>query len=208
MLKQKRGFTILEIILVVGIIGVLLLVIVPRAYRARVTAKYNIVRQAASELANWGMEWSERNLETQDEADTCVLNDYVNTLVGFTGDNSISNWMSVNQNLAGVGECRVGNAINYAVKDIMLPDKIPRNPFNGLNYLNPGNDGSSWSAGQLNLRRYPSAALVLTTQYHYYFVYYGTDSTAQNEWHAGMGNVQNPPLANLRNGVFMGRLMQ
>ena len=64
--KDNRGFTLIEILLVVVIIGLMLAVIVPRAWRANIDAKYGLVRQNCSELATF-----DRDDTMSNEADTC-----------------------------------------------------------------------------------------------------------------------------------------
>ncbi|MDX1775822.1 MAG: type II secretion system protein, partial [Desulfobulbales bacterium] len=83
--NKNRGFSLLEILVVLAIAGILFAVILPRAWRARSDANYSLIRQAAAELGKWGMEWSGRNLESQDQEDTCVINHYVDSLKGYTG---------------------------------------------------------------------------------------------------------------------------
>ena len=77
--SKDSGFTLIEIVLVVVIIGVMLVVIIPRANRARDAAKFNSIRQVSSELALWGMTWAERNLKVQPEDAESELIDYVDT---------------------------------------------------------------------------------------------------------------------------------
>ena len=206
---RPSGFTLIELLMVVVIIGGIMAVIIPRAWRANIEAKYGLVRQAATELGNWGMTWAERNLESQEEADDCVLNDYVATLVGYTGNDTNTNWVRVTNYLTGAGSCRSnsGTGIAYAVAEIMPPEKQLRNPFNGLSYFNPKNDGNTLQSGLLYLGRGRTGSGT-TTVYHYYFVYTGTDSSNPHDWHGGMGSGTPPPLANLRNGIIMARLLQ
>ena len=67
----------IEVLLVIGIVGVMLAVIIPRAFRAREDTRVNMVRQSAAELGRWGVTWAERNLESQAEDDTCRLNNEI-----------------------------------------------------------------------------------------------------------------------------------
>jgi len=207
---RPSGFTLIELLMVVVIIGGIMAVIIPRAWRANIEAKYGLVRQAATELGNWGMTWAERNLESQEEADNCVLNDYVATLVGYTGNDTNTNWVTVTNDLTGSCRSNSGTGIAYAVAEIMPPEKQLRNPFNGLSYFNPKNDGNTLQSGLLYLGRGRTGSGTTTDPYvyHYYFVYTGTSSDSPSEWYDGMGSgTSDPfPLANIRNGIFMARL--
>lgn len=151
-------------------------VVLPVAHRARVDAKYTIVRQSAAELGSWGLEWAKRNLETQEADDSCILYNYVDTLLGYTGEDAEgdvdpasgdSNWAAGGINTLtgndtfGVAECRItgtANHINYTVQDIMSQAKHLKNPFNGLSYFHETNNGKpltpgdpSWTPGDLRL---------------------------------------------------------
>lgn len=199
--KTPNGFTIIELLLVITIVGVILAVIIPRAWRTGIEAKYSLVRQSATELGTWGVTWAERNLDSQGTADTCVLNDYVFSLAGYTGT---GNW-------AGTGAistpaCHGSATLTFKVIDIMPPENQPRNPFNGLSYFHATNSGTSNQAGLLYLG-YATEGTSPNLIYNYYFVYTGTESATASDWHAGMGGGLNPvAIANLRNGVFMASL--
>ncbi|MCK5231742.1 MAG: type II secretion system protein [Desulfobulbaceae bacterium] len=203
--NKQDGFSLIEILLVIAIMGILAMAIIPRAQRAKTDARYSLVRQAALEIGKWGVEWAERNQESQDVADSCTLNDYMETLTGYTGDGSNNNWSGTPKTLIGTSECRnpSGQAVNYSVADIMPNDKQPRNPFNGTGYMSLSNDGSgSVTPGLLYLARDTNG-----THDEYYFVYTGTDSANNQDFHAGMGSVSSMSLAQLRNGIFVIRLM-
>jgi hypothetical protein len=177
------------------------------AWRARSDASYNLIRQAAAELAKWSLEWSERNLEAQDENDTCVMNHYVESLVGYTGGKRTAaipnNWFgTVNTLIPG---CRGGGAINpvnFTVAEIMPQENQPRNPFTGLVYLHAAHDGSRSEPGLL----YLASAEDDDGFNNYYFVFTGSEATSATDWHAGMGDGIPPTFAGLRNGVFVARL--
>lgn len=206
-LHTNRGFTLLEIVLVTGIVAVLLAVIVPQAIRINNSSKYNLVQQAAAEIGKWGLEWGERNLESQGPADTCVLNDYINSLSNvYVGDINNGNWVNVN---TIIGACRTSGPVQYSVAEMVDAARQPRNPFNGQSYFSSGggNDGSTVTAGLLYLASFTENTTAPPT-IHYYFVYTGTDSTNANDWYAGMGSGSPPNIENMRNGVFMARLVE
>ena len=78
--RNNKGFTLIEILLVVVIIGIMLAVIVPRAWRANIDTKYGLVRQNCSELASFGMLWAENQIEGSDPASEAMMNDYLVSL--------------------------------------------------------------------------------------------------------------------------------
>jgi type II secretory pathway pseudopilin PulG len=200
--KRVAGFSLLEILLVLGIAGILFAVILPRAWRARSDVSYNLVRQAAAELGKWGMEWSERNLEAQDEADTCTVNDYLSTLIGYTGGKdggTDNNWLGTTSKPAS--NCRAAN-MTFTVADIMPQDNQPRNPFTGLHYLHRSHDGFKVEPGLLYL-----AMVTDTDGYNnYHFLYTSEEATSDTDWHAGMGEGLPVTFAELKNGVYVARL--
>ncbi len=200
--KSKQGFSLLEILLVMGIVGLLFAVILPRAWRARSDANYTLIRQAAVELGSWGLEWVERNLAAKGEADTCTLDDYVATLVGYTGGKDTdthNNWFGTTSTPAP--GCRVA-AIDFTVADIMPQEKQVRNPFTGLAYLHGGHDGSKAEPGLLYL-----AVLTDGDGYNNYsFVFTGAEAINATDWYGGMGDGLPVSFAGLRNGVFVSRL--
>ncbi len=203
---EDQGFTLLEIILVLGIIIVLMAVIIPQAMRINTSSKYALVEQAAAEIGKWGMEWGTRNLENQGSADTCVLNDYITTLSNnYVGNQNNGNWVNVNNVVA----CRTSSPVQFSVAAMIDPARQPRNPFNGLSYFatNGANGGNTLTAGLLYLARFDNNATVPPT-HEYYFVYTGTDSQALGQWHAGMGVGTPPSINNMKNGIHMARLIQ
>jgi len=198
--NDAKGFTLIEIMLVVVILGAMLAVVVPRALRANIDTKYNLTRQMAAELGKWGLTWAERNLEAQSEDDTCNLDDYVATLLGWTGQGTTDNNWAGTANDPGCYD--TPSDTPNTVEQIMPPENQPRNPFNNASYFISSNDGAvSYAPGQLSLQRVVVAGTPNIN--HYYFLFLGTDSNGAADWHAGMGTAS---LNELRNGVFMARL--
>lgn len=223
--KNEKGFTLIEILLVVTIIGIMLAVIVPRAWRANIDSKYGLVRQNCSELAAFGHEWAEGQLLAQSEQfSTATLDAYFITLTGeetfatqatWIADQTGSNWNKVGWNadaeeVAGRNMTATGQdlAPEASVEDVVPPEKIPRNPFNNVsvfavtNFPTTNVITGAISCGTIAEGTAPD-------QWHYYaFLFQGTDSSTTlpnvaTSYHAGQAPTT---LAGLRNGVFFARL--
>ena len=219
--KKNQGFTLIEILLVVVIIGLMLAVIVPRAYRANIEAKYGLVRQAASELASYGTQWIEEMTLAQRAESTCRITDYLDTLVNSSGGiadawipRHTANWVGTGQatsSAIGTPVVIVGRkntstgpdaAAESTVEDITPPDKWPMNPFGGSSYYTDANlvlGNTGVIVGAIT----PVWRTVDSVRY-YAFLLQGTDSRATgsanpNAFHAG----QDPRTEQgLRNGIF------
>ena len=236
LLREKDGFTLIEILLVVLIIGVLLAVIVPRAWRARIDAKYGLVRQNCSELAAFSNQWVEKAINAQDENTSTATNaDYYASLAGdnqkkATGPNTgtwIASGGTTNWN-SQVGATRIkivgrfmdnqatDTAPEDTVQDITPPDKIPRNPFNGINVYAKPNDPTALTppspitgaiaVGGMREMKAPTATSDPGWAY-YAFCFQGTDSTETllTDPKAFHGGQELDTIEGLRNGIFLGR---
>ena len=199
---RQGGFTLVEIMLVAIIIGAILALIIPRAFRANVDTKYSLVRQSATELGKWGIVWAERNLKNQDSTASCNLNAYVAKLVGYIGDDA-TYWPE--NSVQPAMTCRT-QLVSTTVEGIMPKDQVLTNPFTGLSYFNSDNDGTSPRTGLLYLAE-GNETVGSETYHNYYFVYTGTDATNSADWYAGMGSGA-PSLQEMKNGIFMARLVE
>lgn len=77
MSKNNKGFTLIEMMFVMVIITIMLLILVPRAYRATIDTKYALLRHSCAELASRGTLWAEMEIAGQDDSGcTAQLVDY------------------------------------------------------------------------------------------------------------------------------------
>jgi len=208
---QNKGFTLIEILLVVVIIGLMLAVIVPRAWRANVDTKYNLVRQNCNELASFGMEWVEQQMQAQPEDYGTTLFDYLQTLSGTNAwvPSAAYNWRQPSL-VSHTGPPAYSLTPQTAVVGIVPPDKRPRNPFNGVSYFESPNNPATAGivAGAIACGR-----VTETSGWNYYaFMWQGADSTATpwfdpGTFHGGQKRfaVAGTRLEGLRNGVFFAR---
>lgn len=227
---EQRGFTLIELLLVVVIIGLMLAVIVPRAWRANIDAKYGLVRQNASELASFGNLWAEQQIEASNESrSTAHMYNYLRTLTfnnnGVTSGRPISwiatadltHWPNSTTPFAINGRVQ-GQVVDAppenTVEAIVPVERIPRNPFNGVSVFAASNDPVTTTTpvpGALACGWQVDDARGAGQQWAYFgFVFQGTDSTTitldgatePNTFLAG----QDRNLAGLRNGIFFARV--
>ena len=167
-LLNSKGFTLIELLLVVCIIGVMLAIIIPKAIRANINAKYGIVAKNAAELKTYAVQWAEKSIRAQDEQNsTATLADYYASLAGAAGglaDGTGQMWIATNV----ANNWNIGNPINRAatnfipingrvritagglegppvipedsVEHIIPPEKAVKNPFNGVSVFRNPND--------------------------------------------------------------------
>ena len=194
----EDGFSLIEVLLVVIIIGITLAVVVPRAWRANMDSKYNLVRQIASELATATTAWAENQLKNQD---TATLNQYFDSLDGsYTGVTGANNWNNQSSQTA----LPVSGVIPTTNVEATLPvDQLPVNPFNGASYFASSNSGTFLTPGALYCAKVADGA------YDYYaFLYLGTESQLNsdpNDFHGGQAS---DTLQGLKNGVMLARVMR
>ncbi|MCD6431064.1 MAG: type II secretion system protein [Deltaproteobacteria bacterium] len=220
MLKSdQRGFTLIEMLLVMVIMGIMLAVIVPRAWRANVDSKYTLCRQNCTELAKYTQEWCESMLLAQTETSASTLDDYYRVLMRNTADGQATYvatsantyWSSNGANTRNVTG-RAGDP-ETTVSVTAPQDKRMRNPFTGAdvfalaNY--PYNAPVGPIAGAIAYAGFTETAATGTAGYHYYaFLFQGTDNTVylrnnDDSFHAGMGPTT---MGGVRNGVFVARM--
>ena len=204
MFKSKNntssGFTLLELLLVVVILGILLAVIFPRAMRAQHEAKFSHVRQYASEVASYITMWAENQVMAQRENSRYTLKDFfmedVNQQeVGFQSEPLIDHYTG-NENFNGV-------------EILIPPEKVPRNPFNKASYFNELNDDPKFvpssKPGLLYFVSEIDPALGKRHYRNFYLIFTGVRGKMFNREAAWYGQMKDEDEDAIRHGIFVAR---
>ena len=164
----KQGFSLIELLLIVLIIGLMVAVIVPKLINLRIEAHHEIVRQSCAELTGSVEKWLQKTIQAQDDQRSdATLADYVATLANreppdpFTPPAPITgqwiatmqrpnNW-NVNRLRSDLDEQRVpvpgrwiGKKRNVppesVVEEIIAGERGINNPFTKKNIFRSAND--------------------------------------------------------------------
>ena len=213
-MERMKGFTLIEVVLVTAIIGVLLAVVVPRAWRANVDAKYGTLRQMTVAIGGTAQEWAQGQLNTQPTASTAILHAYFDTLVGSPGTDEGApgyvsdpglNWTGAAVDVDGRKNTPTGSDLppTAVVRDLVAPDAALRNPFTGIellraeatagNRMQQGALAAGWAENENGMR-------------YYALIWHSSETIPPGNtdlrWYAGQGQT----LAGLRNGVMFAQV--
>jgi len=213
-IRNGDGFTLVELLLVIVIAGAILVVVVPRAYRANIDSKYTLLRQTCSELASNANKWAEQQVDLQPAAIgsnnvTAEIRDYLDSLSGVTSQNPV--WVSTAGNWVGQATSPAVATINIAnrqgtpptqsVYAMFPPGNQPRNPFNGASVFVVTNNPDSMGGAVPGAVACGWDDEAVTGLRYYALIFQGTDNENSSGFHAGQGS----DIDGLRNGVFITR---
>ncbi len=188
---MERGFTLIEFLLVVSIMGIMLSVILPRALRAGHEAKFSQIRQDASEIGSYVTQWGQRQTEAQSHRGNYTVRDFFLAeldadRLGYVSTPLIHKYTG-NEAFKGVGET-------------IPATTTPRNPFNEVSYFKAENDDQVVPSKKPGLLYFVSVLDGEEEAAHrlFYFIITGDDG----KW---FGDMDKSDPSGIRRGVFVGR---
>ena len=214
--RSGAGFTLIEFLLVMAIIGLLLAVIVPRAQRARIDAKFAEVRQSGSEIAANIMTWAENQARNQPAILNYTTKDFLDS------DIYLPELDFTNLKLSAK---YTGNQAFVGVKKQLPPGQRPRNPFNLVDYFAAVNDDQVLSEDSFATA--PDASSAETTvvpskkpgllylavlpdpveeNYLNFYLLYTAKVSVDAETGSWYGEMSHEDFNGLRHGIFVARL--
>ncbi|RZB36057.1 MAG: hypothetical protein SRB2_02562 [Desulfobacteraceae bacterium Eth-SRB2] len=233
---DSEGFSLVELLLVVGVIGVMLWLLIPIGLRTRVDATYGVVRQNCSELASYTHQWAQQAILTQDEQESfATLADYYGSLAGLShapllgaapgqwvangigpthwrrsrnGKNFIQTRIITGRFVNG----KPSSAPQHTVEDVISPHHPIRNPFTNTGIFESENFPLPVSHGGIGA--VPGAVAFGGIRekkkgwVHFAFVFQGTNNTGTqlNGPDTFFAGMNLQTLRGLQNGVFAARI--
>ena len=196
-MHSRQGFTLIEMLLVVALMGVMLAVVLPRAVRANNEAKFSQVRQYATEIASYTMQWAQSKTSSQPEdgpytAKHFLMNHPDPELAGFATQPLVYQY--------------TGSDNFNGVEKIIPSETMPKNPFNEVSYFSKVNDDTkapSPKPGLLYLVTGLDSVGQGKDYRYFYFLFTFGESKGQPQWYGGIDHKNSDDI---RNGVFVTRL--
>ncbi len=231
-LNRSSGFTMIELLFVLVVMGFMLAVITPRAYRANIDSKYGALRQECAELVSYATEWANQGIISQEqELSTSSFDSYMRSIAGQVPGTAIfpnaewiagtdisgaSNWNAATPLRGILGRdgdvAGADDPPENAIQDLIPLTKVPVNPFNGVNvFTSAANDPATVGNTVTGAIACGGVDEGGGSGWHYYaLVFQGTDNTggvALNPSGAGVfyAGQDTATLAGLRNGIFLAR---
>ncbi len=209
--KRRGGFTLIELLLVMAIIGLLLALIVPRAQRARVDAKFAEVRQCGSEIAATIMIWAEDKARNQYGGTNFTTKDFL------YADIELLEPEFTNYKLSGK---YTGNLAFDGVQALMSVEQRPKNPFNFVDYFVEINDDQVvreesvvYDEYELPIPSKKPGLLFFAVQpdpvvkeFLNFYLLYTTTVAVDAETGSWYGSMDHEKYEGLRHGIFVARL--
>jgi competence protein ComGC len=168
--NTNECFSLVELLIVTGIIGLMLWVMVPIGLRSRLDASYGVVRQNCTELASYTSQWVQQSIMAQDEQQSsATAADYYGSLAGLS--HAPPSGPAPGEWLAGIGPSNwrqnrdgknptqtrviIGRFMNgkdstapeNCVENLIPKDRPILNPFNKISIFDPENFPSPISDG-------------------------------------------------------------
>jgi prepilin-type N-terminal cleavage/methylation domain-containing protein len=196
---EKAGFTLIELVLVVTIIGLISSMIIPRAMRAMTDAKFSLVRQNATETGAYVLMWAQNMAACQGQDKTSTVYDY---LMGQAPD---ANAAAANTKLPSLAGHYTGNDAFDCIEKVVTKTQSISNPFNAVSIFDRLNDDRYVPGHQPGLLYLaaapdpPSPKRAGGGLYNFYFVFTNTD----NGWY-GLSDANDPN--EIQRGIFVARL--
>ena len=193
---KRSGFTLVELLLVISIIGIMLAVIIPRAQRAQFEAKASMVRQNASEAGSYVVQWAQTEAHSLHDKSCLTIADFI---MG-TGDEEKT---AILKNRATLAGHYTGNEVFDGVENFINPDFPIKNPFNQVSIFDRVNDSEKNPGEQPGLLFLASAVdyskkTAKSAFNNLYFIFTGMN----NSWY---GSIDSKDLDGISRGIFVAR---
>lgn len=196
-IRKNQGFTLIELLLVLTIVGLMMVLILPRAMRANTESKFSLIRQYGSEIASKIMTWAEGRARSQRSEASFTVRDFLYSDI-LPEDNA----GFVSRKLDGK---YTGSDDFNGVESLLSPHARPRNPFNETDYFARVNDDSEIPSNKQGLLYFSSQKDASDPDFRAFYLCITSAGKGPDgsHWYAGMDPTDPDTI---RNGIFVARL--